>query len=430
MPPENQPRRSAIVQRQAEAFNVLLRALVPDNRFYTAKFKANDSPAQISQLGELSARFPFTTKPELVADQAALPPYGSNLTCPLGHYTRCHQTSGTSGAPLRWLDTPESWENLLQNWFVIFNAGSITSSDTAFFAFSFGPFIGFWLAFEAAQRVGLRCIAGGGMSSIARLRNIFDHGATVLFSTPTYALHLAEVAQSHSINLAESPVRTIVVAGEPGGSIPATRQRILEAWPGARLVDHHGMTEVGPVSFACPARADVLHIIEGAYVPEIIDPVTGQAAAKGESGELVLTTLHRTGSPLVRYRTGDRVQAVIDDVCACGRSDLALAGGILGRIDEMVIVRGVNIYPEAIEAIVRSHPAVAEYQVRLRETHGLPEIEIDIEPTADAMGAAAVAVHTLEAALESALSLRIPVRAAAPGTLPRFEMKARRWIKS
>jgi phenylacetate-CoA ligase len=188
------------------------------------------------------------------------------------------------------------------------------------------------------------------------------------------------------------------------------------------------MTEVGPVSFECPVRSQVLHVIESAYIPEIVDPVTGQQVPTGDSGELVLTTLGRTGSPLIRYRTGDRVKAALDSLCTCGRSDLALEGGILGRTDEMLIVRGVNVYPGAIEGIIRSLANVAEYQVRLPKSDALQEIAVDIEP-APQVNAEELA-QTVAARLESALNLRIPVQLVAPGSLSRFEMKANRWVRS
>jgi phenylacetate-CoA ligase len=428
VPPETHLRRQVIAQRQVELLRPLLRSLIPENAFYTAKFEAADIPAKVSHLGDFYERFPFTTKDELMANQRAFPPYGNNLAFPLERYTRCHQSSGTSSTPLRWLDTTESWDWMLQNWSVIFRASNITGADVAFFAFSFGPFIGFWLAFEAAQRAGIRCIAGGGMSSLARLRNIYDHGATVLFCTPTYALHLIEVAAANGFDLKSSPVKTILVAGEPGGSIPSTRQRILEAWTGARVIDHHGMTEVGPVSFECPARPHVLHVIETAYIPEIIDPVSGAHRSSGETGELVLTTLGRSGSPLIRYRTGDLVKSSVDNICVCGRSDLALEGGILGRTDEMIIIRGVNVYPGAIEEILRQNGAVNEYQVRLPASPELQQIVIDIEPAPGRGGPELVA--SVEAALQASLNLRIPIRLVPPGSLPRFEMKAARWVRA
>jgi phenylacetate-CoA ligase len=234
------------------------------------------------------------------------------------------------------------------------------------------------------------------------------------------------VAAGNGFDLKTSPVKTILVAGEPGGSIPATRQRITEGWGGARVVDHHGMTEVGPASFECPERPNVLHIIETAYIPEIIDPATGAHRNVGESGELVLTTLGRTGSPLIRYRTGDLVKSALDGICACGRSDLALEGGILGRTDEMVIVRGVNIYPGAIEEIMRQHSSISEYQVRLPDSPDLQQITIDVELSS---GSDPGVVAAIEAALQASLNLRIPVRLATPGSLPRFEMKASRWSR-
>jgi phenylacetate-CoA ligase len=155
-------------------------------------------------------------------------------------------------------------------------------------------------------------------------------------------------------------VRRIIVAGEPGGGIPATRARIESLWPGAKLVDHHGMTEVGPASYECPQRPGLLHIIESAYFPEVIDRQTGEAVEPGSRGELVLTNLGRTGSPVLRYRTGDLVKLGPAERCPCGAWDMALEGGILGRCDDMVVVRGVNIFPSAVEEVVRSQ-GVVEY---------------------------------------------------------------------
>ena len=428
MAAENFPKRQVIAQRQIEALQNLLRTILPANAFYASKFEAAGAPSKVSLLGHFYDRFPFTTKAELVADQAANPPYGTNLTYPLERYTRCHQTSGTSGTPLRWLDTPESWDWMAANWQTILRAAKLTNTDTVFFAFSFGPFIGFWLAFEAAVRLGCRSIPGGGMSSAARLRAILDHRASVLCCTPTYALHLAEVAAAERIDLSASPVKTIIVAGEPGGSIPSTRTRLESLWPGARVFDHHGMTEVGPVTYECPVRPRVLHVIESSYIAEIIDPATGAHVGAGENGELVLTTLGRAGSPLLRYRTGDLVRAALYPVCECGRSELALEGGILGRTDDMVCVRGVNIYPGAVEEILRMHGGTAEYQVQVNTAAALTEIALSVEPMPEVSDPDAFASQ-IERALQTAFNLRIPVKALPPGSLPRHEMKARRWVR-
>jgi phenylacetate-CoA ligase len=416
------PKRLALLTSQTHQLQALLAALLPANAFYSAKFDAAAVRRRIANLAQFH-EFPFTFKYELVQDQQEHPPYGTNLTYALDRYVRCHQTSGTAGAPLRWLDTAESWNWMLGNWEQVLRVAGVTRSDRVLCAFSFGPFLGFWLAYEAALRIGSLCIPGGGLSSAARLRLILDHGVTVLCCTPTYGIHLAEVAAREKIDLGTSPVKLMIVAGEPGGSILATRQRLSELWPGLRVFDHHGMTETGPVSFECPARPGVLHIIESGYIPEVVDPATGTLAAVGQAGELVLTTLGRTGSPLLRYRTGDLVKPSLETVCECGRSDLALEGGILGRTDDMVIVRGVNVYPSAVEEIIRRMPEIAEYAVRIDESKALSEISVQIEAEHERVARA------LQKRFEEAWSLRVPVSLAPPGSLPRYELKAKRWTK-
>jgi phenylacetate-CoA ligase len=266
------------------------------------------------------------------------------------------------------------------------------------------------------------------MTSLARLQAIIDNGITVLCCTPTYAQHLGEVAQEKKINLKTSRVRLLIVAGESGGSIPATRARIETLWPGATVFDHHGMTEVGPVSYQCPAEPGVLHILESAYLPEVIDPRTQAPAGPGQIGELLLTTLDRIGSPLLRYRTGDLVKPRKQSVCACGRCELALNGGIVGRSDDMVVVRGVNVYPSLVEEIVRACPEVTEYRVQVDSRQAMLELSVEVETAEDRPNVASLP-RRLEHTFQSALNLRIPVRLVPPGALPRFEMKAQRWTR-
>lgn len=421
------PKRLAIGTSQFDQLRTLLSTVIGTNPFYTAKFDAAQARYKVRHLGEFSEYIPFTTKAEIIADQRDNPPYGTNLTFPLERYTRLHQTSGTSGTPIRWLDTQESWQWLLGNWEQIYAAAGVGAGDRIFFAFSFGPFLGFWTAFEAAGRVGAMCLPGASLSSAARLRAIFDHQANVLCCTPTYAVRLAEVAAAESLDLGQSPVKLIIVAGEPGGSIPATRARLEQLWPGARIFDHHGMTEVGPVTYECPERPGVLHVIETSYFTEVIRPATGEAVEEGETGELVLTTLGRLGSPLLRYRTGDLVKPGPNGACECGRHELTLEGGILGRTDDMVIIRGVNVYPNAIEQIVRSRPEISEYRVRILTRNALPELELDIEAGS---GDAAALAQQLQLDFETAFRLRVPVFAVAAGTLPRAEGKSRRFVRS
>jgi phenylacetate-CoA ligase len=421
--------RKGLTAHQFACLRELLTAIVPANPFYTNKLQASGAGEGVDSLDDYVRRAPFTLKQELVDDQALHPPYGTNLTYPLADYTRQWQTTGTSGNPMRWLDTAESLSWMLDSWETVYRAAGVTAEDRVFFAFSFGPFLGFWTAFESAQRMGCLCLPAGGMSSSARLRAILDSEMTVICCTPTYAIRLAEVAAAEGVDLSVSAVRRIVVAGEPGGGIPATRARIEGLWPGAKLIDHHGMTEIGPASYQCPEEPGVLHVIESAFLPEVIAQQNGEAAAAGETGELVVTNLGRLGSPLLRYRTGDLVKARAGGPCACGTWDLALEGGILGRSDDMVVIRGVNVFPSAVEDVVRSCGGIAEYRVDTRLVRSLPELSLQIEPEPQIDELDSL-VQRLETDLRNAFGLRIAVSAVAVGALPRFEMKASRWRRT
>jgi phenylacetate-CoA ligase len=409
-------------EKQLAGVRELLRAVLPGNRFYSRKF-AGFAASDIRTHADF-ARLPFTTKAELAADQSENSPYGSALTFPLEMYCRLHQTSGTStGHPLRWLDTPESWEWLLGCWRVSFPFMGLTTRDKIFFPFSFGPFLGFWTAFEAATRVGFLCIPGGGMTSTARLRFLLEHECTVVFATPTYALHLAELAAKEGIDLAGSSVRAVVVAGEPGGNIPATRERIESVW-GARVFDHYGMTEVGPVAVEAEDQRGNMYLLESQYLAEVLLPGTNTEAPEGEFGELILTNLGRLGSPLIRYRTGDLVRIATDPDRA-GRTWRRLEGGILGRADDMIHVRGNNLYPAAVEAIIRQFPQVVEYRIVVDHTGPLADLRIEVEPSA---GDGREVAENVSRAIRDGLLFRVEVSAVPCGSLPRFEMKARRVI--
>lgn len=417
----SEPRdRAALEELQLERVRALVRAILPANRFYAQKFTSVDFGAPLTW--DAFRRLPFTTKAELAADQAAYPPYGSIHTFDRSKYCRLHQTSGTQGRPLRWLDTPGSWQWALGCWRQIFGFVGLQPDDRLFFPFSFGPFLGFWTAFDAATRAGYLCLAGGGMSSGGRLRFLSENEATVVLCTPTYALHLAEVAQQEQIDLAQSSVRAVIVAGEPGGSIPATRQRIETAW-GARVFDHSGLTEVGPLAVECRHNPGGLHILELDYVAEVLEPTGDHPVPPGETGELVLTNLGRWGSPVIRYRTGDIVRHD-PHPCPCGSLFRRLQGGVLGRTDDMIHVRGNNVYPSMLEAVIRRVAEIAEYRVEVVNDNALATLRIEIEPTRAELATAVV--DQVNRAIRDELLFRADVLAVPPGTLPRYEMKARR----
>ncbi|HEV2283469.1 MAG TPA: phenylacetate--CoA ligase family protein [bacterium] len=418
--------REDLAAYQWQRFGRLLPAVAARNPFYGTKWRAAgvEDPRAIADW-EAFRLLPFTTKAELSRDQEAHPPYGSDLTFPLEQYVRVHQTSGTTGRPLRWLDTAESWDWWQRCWLFVYRAAGVGPGDRIFFAFSFGPFIGFWSAFDAARRVGALAIPGGGLDSNLRVRLLAESEATVLVSTPSYALRLAEVARVAGVDAARLPVRLTIHAGEPGASIPATRRRIEAAW-GARCIDHTGLTEVGATGFTC--RAGELHLNESEFIGEVIDPATGQIAPGGE-GELVLTNLGREGSPVVRYRTGDRVRLTLER-CACGRTFGRLAGGILGRADDMLVVRGINVFPSVIEDVVRRFECVDEFRIEVRRQREMLDLTVIVEIDGDRYAAeqVAMALADLRRRLRAACGIRIDAAAAAAGTLPRWELKARRVV--
>jgi len=408
--------REAIEAHQLERLRAGLHRILASNRFYQRKLDGFD-PRCLTDFAAFR-RLPFTTKAELVRDQLEYPPYGTNLTYPLRDYIRLHQTSGTTGEPFKILDTAESWDWWAACWKTIYHAAGVTNEDVVFLAFSFGPFIGFWSAYEGAKQVGALVVPGGGQTSAQRLHTILATQATVLVCTPTYALHLAEVAQTEGIDIASSAIRVTIHAGEPGASIPNTRRRIEAAW-GARAYDHIGMTEMGAYAFTC-RHQDAVHVNEAEFIAEVLNPVSDGPVAEGECGELVLTNLGRWGMPNIRYRTRDLVRRG-PMRCSCGCTYLTLPGGVLGRVDDMLIVRGVNVYPSGIEDVLRGIPEIAEYRITVVKAGELDEIELDVECTEDVAMRAAIA-------LRQALSLRVPVRAVPQGTLPRFELKARRIV--
>jgi phenylacetate-CoA ligase len=422
---EDRLERPALTRLQWDRLRSLLGEILPRNSFFARKYaEAGVRPADLVTPADL-ARLPFTSKAELLADQASAPPYGNVLTYPAERYCRLHQTSGTYARPLCWLDTSESWDWILACWEKMFRVIGLQPGDRLFFPFSFGPFLGFWAAFDAAARLGYLCLPGGGMSSVARLHFLLEHQTTVLFCTPTYALRLAEVARQEGLELRESGVKALVVAGEPGGSIPATRGQIEAAW-GGRVFDHSGMTEIGSLGIECPENPGGLHLLETECIAEVTDPATGQPVAPGQSGELVLTNLGRWGSPLLRYRTGDLVR-VDTRPCPCGRAWIRLEGGILGRTDDMIYLRGNNLYPSALEAVIRRFPEVAEYRVHVDQAESLPVLRVEVEPL-PATSANGLA-ERIGRAIRDDMLFRAEVITVPTGTLPRFEMKARRIVR-
>lgn len=409
--------RQAVDQLKLTRLNALLAEILPANRFYADRFAGR--PQTLSALADL-ADLPFTTKADLV--EGFGPDGMINRTWPPERYVRFHQTSGSQGRPLPVWDTAADWRWWMDCWGTIYERAGLRPGDGVFVAASFGPYIGFWSGFDAAVAAGGRAIPAGGLSTIARLQLLQSTGARLLLATPSYALRLAEVAVETGVDPAATAVRCVIVAGEPGGSTPAVRERIATVWRAA-VLDHAGATEIGPWGVGC-LDGPGLQVIEDWFHPEFLAIDSGRPAAAGELAELVLTTLGRAGCPVIRYRTGDIVRPrwpTAADLESGGTAWVWLDGGILGRADDMLVIRGVNVFPSAIDNIVRSFPEVVEYQLSVSREGSLDSLALAIEDHLDQPERVARELHVR-------LGLRVTVTVVPPGSLPRFEGKARRVI--
>jgi phenylacetate-CoA ligase len=404
---------AALEEHQIARLNALLDKILPANPFYADKLA--DIRRPLRSLDDL-AELPFTFKEDLLGS-APHSPLAHNLTFPPERYIRFHQTSGTRGRPLVVLDTAEDWQWWLDSFEFVLDAARMTPGDCAFMAFSFGPFIGFWSAFEASARRGCLVVPGGGMNTLARLELIRTSQSTIVFCTPSYALHMAEVASQRQIDVAALDVRTLILAGEPGGSLPSVRDRIEQAWQ-ATTIDHAGATEVGPWGYADQSRRGV-HVLETEFIAEFHSVETGRPAAEGELSELVLTNLGRIGSPVIRYRTGDLVRPVWQHQQQ--NRFVLIDGGVVGRTDDMLIIRGVNIFPSAVEQIVRSFPEVLEFRMILTKADEMDQLAVEVEDKLDSPG-------RIAEELQLRLGLKVDVRLVTLGTLPRFEGKGMRLV--
>src|SRR5213080_2687338 len=299
-------------------------------------------------------RIPMMTRDEWMQAQLEDPPFGPLLAAPQEAAIRYHLTSGTTGRiPLQVLDSMKDWEWIAEMWCYGLWGFGVRPADIVFFAFSYGTFVGFWGAHYASEKIGCLVLPGGNMTTEARVKQILSMKATVVCSTPTYALRMAQEAKTTGVDLAGSPVKRLILSGEPAGTI---------------------------MIFECAQQPGGTHIIEDHYIEEVIDPATGDPVGYGELGERLITSFGRGMIPVLRYRTRDLVVRVPASACSCGRTFDLYDGGIRGRVDDMKLVRGTNVYPRAVESIVREFPEIDEFQIHLYTEEGIrDEIEVLVE---------------------------------------------------
>ena len=412
----------AIKEIQIKKFRSMLKKIYGHNRFYTDKFDTAGIDHKAIQNVNDMVQIPLTNKEDLIKTQQNTPPFGSNATFTESAYSRFHQTSGTTGKPLRVLDTPESWEWWGRCWGFVLTGAGLTENDRLFVPFSFGPFIGFWAALEGARIINTMMIPGGGRDSLERLHLMKELGVTAICCTPTYALRLAEVAQEAEFDSNEIPLRISILSGEPGANVPATKSRVESVW-NVKSYDHAGASEVGAHSFECEIQPNGTHVNESEFIVEVLNPDTLEQVSEGEQGELIITNLGRIGFPVIRYRTGDLVR-LNHEPCKCGRTFPRFEGGVLGRVDDMVVVRGINVFPSAIENLVRRSDEVEEFRITVSTVKQMSHlsIELDLKKNVNPENTKKAVCQQIR----NELGLSSEIKVVPHGSLPRFEMKARR----
>jgi phenylacetate-CoA ligase len=388
------------------------------------------TPDDLSTLEDFFKKFPITRREDLDRDQLDHPPYGTRLAVPLENALRYHATSGTTGKPaVRAFDTERDWIWGADAWASsVYNFG-VRPDDVVMIAFGYGSFIGFWGAHYAFEKIGCRVHPTGGMDTKKRLTMILDLGITVLCCTPSYALRILHVAKEENVDLAaDSKLSKIVVAGEPGASIPSTRA-IIEKGFDAHLGDFMGTTETaGIIAFTCSKLCGGLHINEDRFLTEVVHPDTLRSVGHGEKGVLVVTPLVKEAMPLLRYATNDIVILDPNHLCSCGRAFDMFRGGILGRYDDMVKVRGVQLTPQMVEEIVRAFPEVEEFFTSVEDRDGLDSLIIKFELRKDLSPELGRQISLrIKEEFKSKIGLTPEVEVAPAHFLPRFELKARRF---
>jgi phenylacetate-CoA ligase len=422
--------REKLEALQLQRFRERMQYVYERSPMYRRKYdEAGIKPSDIQSLDDIH-NVPFTVKEELRESQAKQPPWGDFPCIPPEEGVRVFQTTGTTGIPVKVLLNKADWYKHFYEQFMHFMYGyGIRTSDILFVPFGYSLYIAWWGFQAALEQAGVMIVPGGAQSSKDRVRNVFDWGATVVCGTPTYLLYLGEAAKETGVSLADSLVRVVVAAGEPGANVPSTKKAIEALW-GAKCYDDIGSTEISNFGFECIAQKGT-HVIDTMFYPECLDPDTLKPVPDGEVGELVLSNLCTESVPLLRYRMKDLVR-FNKETCDCGRTFLRLNGGILGRSDDMFQFAGVNIFPSAIENLIRGVAEFSnEYQIVVPKMGSGKRLKIRIEPDT-----AHIAQEKLEEAVDKfvetfkyRITVTPDVEIVEVGGLPRFELKAKRLIR-
>lgn len=412
----------------------LLKFAYERSPFYKEKWdRIGIKPSDIRSLEDLP-KLPIVTKYDFQKDQEEYPPYGTACTSPPNAQMKYWQTSGITAKPRLWAETKEDWEHGIELYIRCLWAHGIRPGWRGFYGFSFPPFIGFWLCYYSSEVLGCQNVPKGPIPTEAWLgliKNLAGTAPSFLCSTPTFAIRQLEAAKKLGIDCAELGIKILTLAGEPGAGIPSTR-KFLEEGFGVKVHDILGSTEnSGPILFSCDwqAEQEILsdHISADYFIVELLDPQTLEPVEKGKPGVNCVTSLARYGMPAIRFLLGDFLEIDEDHKCGCGRTLPVAMGGVKTRKDDMIIVKGVNIYPSLIEESVRSIPGLSK-EYRLRKTKLGLTVIVEPEPGVPESQYAEL-IQRLQDDIRAKTTVRLDIELEKPGTLPREEAKTKRIIE-
>ena len=406
--------------------------LYENSPFYRRRFdRLGLAPTDLKSVDDLIAKWPVLDKAEMSEDAAAHPPYGTYSTMTDELWAErgwmMFSSSGSTGVPRIFRYSQHDRE--VWAWT---NARALTSmdfrhGDTVFMITGYGPHVWAWGVQQGLAKMGIPVIPGGGMHAQMRANIVLRYDPTILLCTPSYALHLGRTLQDMGHDPAKTAVRTLFVAGEPGISVAATRERIQDLW-GARMVEFYGCTECSAHAggYSCdasqPRDGEVFaHLMEDVQFWEVVDPVTRQTLPDGTRGLTVCTNLNSESSPQLRFLVGDYT-VLARGKCDCGRTHVRAMGSFCGRADDLINLRGIKMFPVDIEDALRAVRGVGdEFEIVLSTT----DAGLDVMTVRCEHGEASIAA-TIAAEIRSRIELRVDVEVLKPGTLPKTEFKARR----
>jgi phenylacetate-CoA ligase len=406
---------------QSERLRATVQYVYDRAPFWRRKFEAIGlKPADIRGLDDLP-RIPYCTREELQADQRAHPPFGSYLACDPRALVRFMSTSGTTGRPLRRVFSARDWGYVLDR---MQRNSPLSPGDVVVTLSPIDGLMGPTASAESSARAGALVVLAGLQDSAGKVRLIEELRPTLVSGAASYLLHLIEVARQEGIDLATLGIRTVISVGEPGAAVPATHRRLTEGW-GAFVRDGYGLTELFPLGGGC-GHSSSLHIASDLVITEIVDHDSGASVPRGEPGEVVYTNIVGDSQPLLRYRTRDIARLAPDEPCVCGFTGARLAHAIEGRADEMIWLRGVNVFPSAIEAVVRGFQELDdEYELVVDEREGLPALHVRAELRPGLSESLPLAAR-VRRALTQAIRVSSGLELLPFGTLPRADARAKK----